>query len=187
MRHASIITIAAILVAGCHKSSIEEKNASVGDVAQAVAAAGNAAHFTPGRWETSVRVTRIDAPGLPSKAADGMRAAMARTRVIATCLTPEQAAHPEQNMFNRDVKNCRYDHFTMGGGRIDAALHCDSPAGPAAPGGSSVTMKGNYDPAHYSMTMTTQAEQGPVGRMAIDMAMESHLAGVCRGDEMHGS
>ena len=183
MRHALIATIAVLALAGCNKGSVAEKNASVAEVAKAVAGSSAATHFTPGRWETSVTVTGIDAPGMPPQALGGIKQAMAKAHVVATCLTPQQAAHPEANFFNRDVKNCRYDHFTMGGGKIDAALTCAAPGGA---GKSSVKMAGSFDPTHYTMTMATRAEQGPVGAMTINMAMDAHHAGACRGDELKG-
>ena len=191
MRHALLLATALLALSGCNKSSVDEKNASVEQVAKAVAGASAATRFTPGRWETSVTVTGIDAPNLPPQAMAGIKTAMTKAHVIATCLTPEQAAHPETNFFNRDVKNCRYDHFTMGDGKIDAALTCGGPANglAKAPGNapqSSVKMAGTFDATHYRMTMATRAEQGPAGAMTINMAMDAHLAGACRGDEMKG-
>ena len=183
MRQALLIAAAVLALPGCSKNSVDEKNASVEQVAKAVAGASAATRFNPGRWETSVTVTGIDAPNLPPQAMAGVKTAMTKAHVIATCLTPEKAAHPETNFFNRDVKNCRYDHFTMGDGKIDAALTCGAPG--SAPQ-SSVKMAGTYDATHYRMTMATRAEQGPAGAMTINMAMDAHLAGSCRGDEMKG-
>lgn len=174
--------IAALMLGACQQSSIDEKNASVEDVAKAVAGS-DAAKFAPGRWETRVRVLGIDAPGLPPEAAAGVQQAVAKTQVIATCLTPAQAANPEANFFNRDVKNCRYDRFKMGDGKIDAALTCTAPGGA---GSSSVQMSGTYAPTRYGMTMTTSANSGPAGAMTIRMAMDANHAGACRGDETKG-
>ena len=187
MRHAVLIATALLALAACNNRSVDEKNASVEQVAKAIAGASSSTRFTPGRWETSVTVTSIDAPNLPPEAMAGAKAAMTKAHTIATCLTPEKAAHPETNFFNRDVKNCRYNHFTMGDGKIDAALTCGGPG--SAPGGvpqSSVKMAGTFDATHYRMTMATRAEQGPAGAMTINMAMDAHLAGTCRGDEMKG-
>ena len=45
------------------------------------------------------------------------------------CLTPEQAKRPQGKFFNEQAaNNCRYDHFTMGGGKIDAAMRCNCEA-----------------------------------------------------------
>ena len=187
MRHALLIAAAMLALPGCNKGTVDEKNASVEQVAKAIAGASSETRFTPGRWETSVTVTGIDAPNLPPHALAGAQAAMGKAHLVATCLSPEDAAHPEKNFFNRDVKTCRYDHFTMGGGKIDAALTCGGPAaGLASAPQSSVKMAGTYDPTHYNMTMATRAEQGPGGAMTINMAMTSHLAGACRGNEMKG-
>ena len=45
------------------------------------------------------------------------------------CLTPEDAKQPKEEILRRQgQRNCRYDHFTMGGGKIDAAMRCERPA-----------------------------------------------------------
>ena len=45
------------------------------------------------------------------------------------CVTPEEAKHPGGKMFTgKDNGDCRYDHFTMGGGKFDAAMRCAGPA-----------------------------------------------------------
>ena len=170
--------IAVVLLGACQQSSVDERNASVEEVAKAVVGS-DAAKFTPGRWETRVRVLGIDAPGLPPEAAAGVQQAVARAQVVATCLTPAQAANPEANFFNRDVKNCRYDRFTMAGGKIDAVMKCS--AGDTT---QTMTMAGDYSPDAYAMRME-MAHSGNGGRPGMTMAMRVNAKriGECTGKE----
>ena len=174
MRHALLIAAAMLALPGCNKGTVDEKNASVEQVAKAIAGASSATRFTPGRWETSVTVTGIDAPNLPPHALAGAQAAMGKAHLVATCLSPEEAAHPEKNFFSRDVKNCRYDHFTMSDGKIDAKMNCTSPQGV-----QSATMIGDYTPETYRMDMVTSMKVEGSQAMTMKLHAEGKRIGEC--------
>ena len=162
-----------LALAACHKAAVVERNASV---AKAVGQAqASEMKFQPGRWESSFTIESMDVPGMPANAA---KTVVGKTTHYATCLTPEKAARPGSDFFAKDSKNCTYDHFTMGGGAIDAKMHCGNAGGDAV-----VTMKGGYSPTHYAMTMesvTTVQRQGP---LTMRMAIEANHAGPCKGNE----
>ena len=163
-------------LAACHKPAVDERNASVADVAKAVSKAqAGEMKFNPGRWESSFTIESMNMPGMPASAAKAV--AGNKTR-YATCLTQEKAAKPGSDFFAKDSKNCTYDHFTMGGGKIDAKMHCGNAGGDAV-----VTMKGDYTPTHYAMRMesvTNAARQGPI---TMRMAIEANHTGQCKGNE----
>ena len=158
---------------------VSEKNASVGEVAKAVAKAGPELKFMPGRWESKIEFASIEAPGMPPELVKAMQAATGRNRLYYSCLTPAQAAHPNADFFNNQSKDCTYEHFTMGGGKIDAKMVCNK----AADGTATVDMAGSYGADHYSMAMRTTAESGPAGQMVMKMKIDSHQVGECKGDE----
>ena len=63
------------------------------------------------------------------------------------CVTPEEAKRPGGGFLRRQgQRNCRYDHFTMGGGKIDAAMRCERPGIGAR---MTMEMDGDYSPDHY--------------------------------------
>ena len=167
---------AVLALAACHKPAVDERNASVADVAKAVRQAqASDMKFTPGRWESSFKIESMEAPGMPAAAAKAVAGHVTR---YATCLTKDKAAQPGSDFFARDSKNCTYDHFTMGGGAIDAKMHCGNAGGDAV-----VTMKGDYTPTHYALkmeTVTNAARQGPI---TMRMAIDANHAGVCTGKE----
>lgn len=178
MKLALFAVASTALLGACQGGKVEEKNASVAEVANAVAASGTDLKFNPGRWESTVRVIEVAMPGMPAGMAEQMKAGMGKERKIATCLTKEQAAKPSADFFNRDSKQCTYDHFTLGGGKIDSKMTC------AAAGGARATVKmaGTYSPDRYAMDMTSDIP-GPNGRMTMRMTVAAVHVGACHGDE----
>lgn len=158
--------------------TVDEKNASVTDVAEAVADARGAMKFEPGRWESNVTLVSMAAPGMPAGVADAMRGSFGKEQRYATCLTREQAEKPAADFFAKDAKDCTYDHFTMGGGKIDAKMRCGQGGR-----GVAMAMTGAYDSDSYDMTMNTQVDSGGAGPMTMTMKVASNHAGACRGDE----
>ena len=78
------------------------------------------------------------------------------------CVTPEEARHPGGKMFTgKDNGNCRYDHFTMGGGKFDAAMRCE---GQASAQVMTMAMNGTYSPDAYTSHVSMKIKVGRRGR-----------------------
>lgn len=179
-----VVLIAIGALAACNSNSagptIHEKNASVADVARQVRDASNDGnlHFQPGRWVSTVTVDAMSIPGLPPQAAAMMKKNIGMARTFATCLTPEEANKPNSDFFS-GKNDCRYDHFTMGSGKIDAKMVCSE-------GGQSQDFQvtGTYAPDAYHMAMAGNVGSGPNGQ---SMTMRSHVdskrVGPCTGKE----
>ena len=67
---------------------------------------------------------------MPPEAAAQVKQAMAKngSHEFTTCLTEEDVKQPKGKFFTGN-EQCRYDHFTMGDGQIDAAMRCPSGQG----------------------------------------------------------
>ena len=52
---------------------------------------------------------------------------MGQAQIHEVCLTPKQAKSPREDFFAGADKNCRYEHFNWGGGKIDLKLNCKHP------------------------------------------------------------
>jgi len=180
---AVLLIACALPLAACNKGpDVNVKNASVEEVAQKVrAAAGNEALIQPGRWETKVTVMDMQIPGMPPQMADRMKQTMAKVQdaTIHTCLTEADVKRPKEDFFAGKSKNCRYDHFTMSGGKIDAAMQCSGEAG----GTMSMTVNGTYSSDSYEATMAMDMAGGREGGMKMKSHTESHRVGQCTGDE----
>ena len=186
MKHSLVLIACTAVLAACNKGpEINVKNASVGEVAEQVreAAAGQTL-IEPGRWESKVTLLDVEAPGLPPQFAAQMKQTMAKVQggTMATCLTEADIKRPKEDFFAGRSKNCRYDHFTMSGGKIDAQMNCAAGDG----GTMSMTMNGSYSTDSYEATMAmTSSGNGKMSGMKMKSHTESHRVGACKGDEMN--
>jgi hypothetical protein len=183
MNRLIVIAACTAALAGCNKSpQVHERNASVEEVATAVARSGVAddVYLKAGAWQVTSTLEEMGIPGLSAEAQSEMKKLMG-SRGNANyrfCLTPEQAKRPGGKFFNRQAdKNCRYDHFTMGKGKIDAVMRC------AAPEGSmTMTVNGDYSADRYS-THVAMDMGASEGTMKMKMRSEAHRVGECTAED----
>ena len=183
MRH----SIAALLAVGlglaaCDKAEVDERNASIEDVANAVADAGPSLRLEPGRWESTTELVEISAPGMPPQAVAMMKKSFSSGATkVATCLKPEDVDKPGANFFGQTSKDCRFDHYRMDGGAIDAHLTC----APADGQRMAMTMTGRYSPTSYEMEVATDMAAPADGEaaMTMRMRMKSTHTGPCEGEQ----
>ena len=172
-----LIGLIAVLCA-CDRAKVDEKNATPAEVAEAVADARADMKFKPGRWESNVTFVSMDAPGMPAEVSQAMQGTLGKENRFASCLTKEQAEKPAADFFAKDAKDCTYDHFTLGGGKIDAKMRCGGEGRAVA-----MTMNGAYDSDSYDMNMETKVDSGGAGPMTMKMKIASSHVGACRGNE----
>lgn len=175
MKKAAILPILVGLISGCDKGGVEMKNASVEQVRTAMRKQGEDKFVDPGKWQHTVTLVSIDAPGMPKEARDAMQRAMSTSQVNEVCLSPEEAKSPRENFFTGKDESCRYEHFNWGSGKIDLKLMCNHPNAQ-----QEMTLAGTYAPKSYSMTMT-MANQGksPEEQMKMTMKVDAKNVGQC--------
>jgi hypothetical protein len=183
-RRLVLLTCTAIL-ASCNKGpDINVKNASVGEVAQQVReAAADQSFVEPGKWHSDVTVLDIDVPGLPPQMAQQMKQTMGKMQEhgFDSCLTEADVKRPKEDFFAGDRHNCRYDHFTMSGGKIDAALKCSGRASETM----AMTINGSYSRDAYDATMAMDVTGGPGGQgMKMRSRSVAHRVGQCTAEEL---
>lgn len=168
-------------LASCNtEPEVSATNATVEDVAEQVADARDGDGFVrPGKWQSRVQIEEFKLPGAPPEAEAAMRGMHDRAQVYESCLTPEEAQRPKEDFFAGANKNCRYDHFTMGNGKIDAVMKCSGEGV-----GQTMAMEGTYGPDNYQMRMTmkAEAESGPSGGMTMRMRVDAKRIGECDGE-----
>jgi hypothetical protein len=185
MKYTLVLVVAALPLAACNKSpEVHETNASVAEVANAVRSSGIASDYFlhAGQWQVSGTLEEMTIPGLPPQAQAEMKQVMGQHQntTYTYCLTPEEAKQPKGKFFSgKEENNCRYDHFTMGGGKIDAAMHCESD------GQHSMKMQvdGTYSPDSYETHVSMNMVGGREGNMSMKMRSEAHRVGACTGKE----
>ena len=175
----------ALPLAACDQGpQVKEKDASVAEVASKVRAASGADGFIrPGLWESKVTVEKFEIPGMPPEMSQRMKSMMAQNQEHSSqsCLTAEDVERPKEDFFAGKNNQCRYDHFTMGGGKIDAAMHCGGKHGES----QAMQMAGTYSPESYQMQTSMKMDGGsaPEGSMAMTMRIEARRVGECTGQE----
>ena len=185
MRAAALFVAALLPLAACNREpDVDLKNASVEEVANEVRASGAAQDFIrPGKWQTKVVVEDVDIPGMPAATKAQMKDMFAQRQNVTVdhCVTPEEAKKPDGSLFNgKDNGNCRYEHFTMSGGKIDAVMRCTG----EGQGRMTMKMTGTYTPESSSTRSEMQiASGGNQGSMTIKARSETRRVGACDGKE----
>jgi hypothetical protein len=177
-----LTTIGLCLVA-CNKgSSVDLHNASANEVNHAVTQSGvmnSGGMIRPGLWMSKVTIQEMNIPGLPPQYAEKMKQRMAaqREQTGKHCITEADVKKPKEDFFGAD-KSCKYDQFTMGGGKIDIAMTCKEE-------GASQTTKltGSYTPTTYSLDMASSGNGGEQSGMTMKMHVDAQRAGECTGKD----
>jgi hypothetical protein len=181
MNRTALLIACALPLAACNKSpEINEKNASVEKVARDVRASGGASDFFmhAGQWRITSSMDEMNIPNMPAEAQAEMKQVMGKQRSMSFeyCLSPEEAKKPRGKFFTgKEASNCRYDHFTMGGGKIDAEMHCKS-----EPSGQMVmNLNGTYSPDAYSTQVSMEMQGGREATMTMKMHSDAKRIGEC--------
>ncbi|MFL6789415.1 MAG: DUF3617 domain-containing protein [Sphingomicrobium sp.] len=180
MKHVALALPLFCLAACSSEPEVKMENASVGEVATEMRkTVGKDSFVEPGQWEQTVTMVKIDAPGMPPEARQMMQQAMGKAQVHALCLSPEQAKSPKEDFFTGADRNCRYEHFNWGDGKIDLKLNCKHPGA-----SQTMAMVGTYSPKAYSMTMTATNVGGRAEeQMVMTMKVDAKRTGECDGKE----
>jgi hypothetical protein len=178
MRVIYISPLAAIAaLAACNSSpTVTASNASSKEVEQKIAAAGDVQMISPGRWEGTLHITEMKMPGLPPAAQAQLAAARGDEKVVS-CVTPEDVKASKASMFGGIGDNCKYDHFAMGGGKIDGMATCDR--------GSSKTktaISGTFSSDTYHLAVRSEGVgAAATDNMTMAMSVDAKRVGACRG------
>ncbi len=179
----AIFLLPLLTLAACNSGpTVTATNASVQEVAAKVQAAQQDTNFLrPGKWMVKASIDELSVPGMPAGIADKMKQMGDSKPGTETCITKEDAAKPNADFFSGN-KNCRYDHFTMAGGKIDATMRCSGSGGVQL-----MKMAGAYSPEAYRMTMQTELDRSsgaPVSgteTMTMKMHVDGKRIGNCDG------
>ena len=172
-----VLALPLLALAACDSSpDVNAKNAKPSEVAAKMRdAAGKGSFVRPGQWEQSVSLVNIEAPNMPPEAKQYMQRAMDKVQVHNVCLTKEQAENPREDFFTGADKNCTYEHFNWGDGKIDLKLICKHQQAT-----TTMAMAGTYSPDNYVLTMTsTNNAKAAAGDMTMTMKVDAKRVGEC--------
>jgi len=172
-----ILALPLFCLAACGSDpEVKADNAKPSEVAAKMRdAAGKGSFVRPGQWEQTVSLMKIEAPGMPPEAREYMQRAMNKAQIHNVCLSKEQAEQPRENFFAGADKNCTYEHFNWGGGKIDLKLICKHEQAT-----TTMAMAGTYTPDHYELTMTSNNDAAAsAGDMVMTMKVDAKRVGEC--------
>ena len=174
-RHILVVALACLSACGSG-DTVEMENASVEEVAREMRKADVEQSFVnPGKWKQTATLVEIDAPGMPPQVAEAMKKSMGTTQVHETCLTPEKAKRPREDFFTGADKNCRYEHFKWGDGKIDLKLLCTHEKAT-----QTMELAGTYQPDAYKMAMSVASKgSNPAEVMNMKMNVDAQRVGEC--------
>lgn len=176
-----LLCLPLLALAACgNEPEVKMENATADEVAQEIRRqSGKDSFIDPGKWQQTATLLEIDSPGMPPEAKQMMQKAMDQAQVHEVCLTPEQAKSPKEDFFAGADKNCRYEHFNWGDGKIDLKMSCKHPNAT-----QTMAMIGSYSPDAYTMTMTaTNVGGGSAGEMTMKMKVDAKRIGDCDANE----
>lgn len=155
------------------------ENASVAEVANAMGKKTGADFVNPGKWQQNATLLEMEIPGMPEQYAGQIKKQVGATQTHEACLTPDQVKHPKEDFFTGADKNCRYEHFKWGDGKIDMKLLCQHPNA-----SQTMEMAGTYEPDSYQMTMNVASRGGsPMESMNMKMRVDAKRIGDCSDKE----
>jgi hypothetical protein len=183
MKYAAYALASVLCLTACNKGpQVNLKNASANQVSQAVKQSGvmtSDSMVQPGLWESRVTVQEMNIPGMPAQYADKMKQSIAEHRNDSSkhCITPADVKKPKEDFFGAD-KSCKYDHFTMGGGKIDIAMVCHEEETT-----QNMNVSGSYTPTTYSIDTSMTGTGGQQNGMSMKMHVDASRVGECSGKD----
>jgi hypothetical protein len=186
MKHRILLISCAVALASCNKGpQVDLKNATGNQVTQAVRQSGvmnSDAMVQPGLWESKVTIQDLNFPGMPAQYLDKMKQSIAEHRNDTNkhCIKPEDVKRPKEDFFGAD-KSCKYDHFTMGGGKIDVAMVCHRENTT-----QNMNVSGSYTPTSYSIDTAMTGTGGDENGMSMKMHVDAQRVGECSGKDDEG-
>ena len=164
-------------VSGCSsQDSIVAENESAESVAEKVAKSDITPR--PGRWESTLKIEKLDFAGMPPEAQEMMKQHMGTARTSFNCLTPEEVEKPDAEFFQQDSSGCTYDKFVLANGKLDAQMTCVEDGAKRT-----MSMAGTYGEESYNLNVSADG-QDPGGQpMSMAMSVTSRRVGECTGEE----
>ncbi len=144
------------------------------------ACSGSATSLQPGQWETTVRFTSIEVPGVPETAAAPLRAMMSQPQVRSECMTPEQAANPMGRMMNPggNSGDCQFSENTFSGGTIRVRGTCRA----ADRGTMQMSWEGGYTATTMEARVSAEMQAPPGTQGPQSVRMAGNMTGRRTGD-----
>lgn len=183
MTRAHVLALPLFVLAGCDSLGIGEPSVDLTNatMAEVAAEAVKVQQQRPGQWEITSQLVSLNVEGVPedSPMHEMLKQQIGQANTDSQCLSEEDA---KKAMVPQDVdpnNSCRFAHFRMKDGQIDAEMTCAAPDGP---GTLAMTQKGSYSPDSYDVTSTLTRAGGttPGENSTMTMNINAKRTGECK-------
>lgn len=156
---------------------IRLENASMEEVAKQSAAADTKNPTQPGQWENSFQLVAIETGGVPEPMASQMKAEVGKPPKVETgCRKADDVKPLDVSKLPPSQRGCTFPKYKVVGGKIDAAMECDTPMGK-----SHMTITGTQGKTSYDLTMTQrQTAPGQTKESSMTVRMVGKRLGECK-------
>ena len=180
MKNFVVVGACALTLAACGGGSVDadadgDGTVTSAEMSEAVAEAGSELKPEPGKYELTMELLKVEAPGAPEQMAQMMGSMMNRTDEF--CLTPEMAEQGfAENFKENQNEGCKVDAFTLEGGNMDMKMSCSDEEGM---GDMQIAMQGEVSPTASDMTMEMDGNIPQLGRIQMAMSYKQRRIGDC--------
>lgn len=186
----TILAAGALLLplAACHKGPSTEQsaretgeirleNASVEEVAKQSLAAEPKTAAKAGQWESSVQLLAADPGDMPEPMASKMKAEVGKPpKTESGCRKAEELKPFDPSQLGPMAANCKFSKYMFAGGKVDAAMECNTPMGK-----SHTSFKGSQTPTSMDLTMTQgQTLPGQKKETSMTVRVTGKRLGECK-------
>lgn len=156
---------------------IRLENASVEEVAKQSAAAEAKTAAQPGQWESTAQLVALETGGIPEPMASKMKADVGKPpKTEVGCRKAEELKPFDVSKLGPMMNGCKFSKYTFAGGKVDAAMECETPAGK-----SHATFKGTQTPTAFDLTMTQgQTMPGQTKEASMTVRITGKRLGECK-------
>lgn len=162
----------ALMVAACSGGNGDANGDGAISGSEAAAAAADMPKPEPGLYRATITMTGIDIPGMgPEMAGHGS----GMTTTQENCLTPDDVAGGYEEMMKQGQDgSCRYEKFTVAGGKLDAVMLCRTDEGEAR-----MEMAGTVTPTGSEFDATMQMNLDGKGNGSMRFSTKHERIGDC--------
>ncbi len=170
-----VLTLPLLLLGACQQEPAEQTK-SVGETnnetAAVLAEVSDPDALHPGKWETKQEIGGVADANLDAGSKAEIRKSSA---AIDQCLPAEESRQPDANFFaGGDDGECKYSHFSMQGGRLEAAMTCT-----VTPGTIAMSLKGSYTPTSYALDATATQSGTGIATTSTSAKLTGTWLGAC--------
>lgn len=188
MRATIVVGLAALALAGCQSEAekraaetgeIQATNATAGEVAGLMRAAAEKRAMKPGEWRLQVQVVSAETSEGPMAADDPKMALLkGQERNVAGCREAKDLKPLDLDQLEKVAGECRFAHYTLTGGKLDAAFECTQTNGNKM----AMTARGTTAPERFDVTLDQKSgTPGSENYVALELRATGTRLGECRG------